>query len=86
MHQHCPWQTFKRLCVGEISIVGPALSALDANLAFQDNQSATNVKDARKNASHFAAAQEARNMLSEPPRTNYVSLGKPSCFFSAILY
>lgn len=44
-------------------MVGPALSSLDADLAFQDPQDATKAKDARKNAAHFAAAQEARNML-----------------------
>ena len=51
------------LFAGDIAVVGPALSALDADLAFQDRQTATKAKDARKNAAHFAAAQEARNML-----------------------
>ena len=51
------------LFAGDIAVVGPALSALDADLAFQDPRTATKAKDARKNAAHFAAAQEARNML-----------------------
>lgn len=46
--------------------MGPALSALDAQLNFQDPGDATKVKDAKRNASHYAAAQEARNMLGEP--------------------
>ncbi len=46
-------------------MVGPALSALDAQLNFQDPRDATKPKDAKRNASHYAAAQEARNMLGE---------------------
>ena len=53
------------LHAGEISIVGPALSSLDADLAFQEPQNVSATKDARRNAAHFAAAQEARNMLGE---------------------
>lgn len=47
-------------------MVGPALSALDAQLNFQDPRDATKAKDAKSNASHYAAAQEARNMLGKP--------------------
>ena len=54
---------------GEIAIVGPALSALDAQLAFQDPRTTVNPKEAKRNAAHYAAAQEARSMLGQlfPP-------------------
>ena len=48
--------------LGEITIVGPALSSLDADLAFRQEAVARS-KDARKQAQMNAAAQEARGML-----------------------
>ena len=48
--------------LGEITIVGPALSSLDAELAFKQEVGARS-KDARKQAQANAAAQEARGML-----------------------
>ena len=50
---------------GEITIVGPPLSSLDAELAFR--QEFTGSKEARKQAQMNAAAQEARGMLGQPP-------------------
>ncbi len=50
---------------GEITIVGPPLSSLDAELAFQQEAVARS-KDARKQAQMNAAAQEARGMLGKP--------------------
>ncbi|KAL0041621.1 hypothetical protein WJX79_009772 [Trebouxia sp. C0005] len=47
---------------GEITIVGPPLSSLDAELAFHPEAVARS-KDARKQAQMAAAAQEARGML-----------------------
>ncbi|KAL0049997.1 hypothetical protein WJX82_002413 [Trebouxia sp. C0006] len=47
---------------GEITIVGPPLSSLDAELAFQQ-EAGPRSKDARKQAQMTAAAQEARGML-----------------------
>ncbi|DBA94847.1 hypothetical protein WJX77_009545 [Trebouxia sp. C0004] len=47
---------------GEITIVGPPLSSLDAELAFQQEAVARS-KDARKQAHMSGAAQEARGML-----------------------
>ena len=49
-------------CAGEITVVGPPLSSLDAELAFQQD-AVTRSKDARKQAQMSAAAQEARGML-----------------------
>lgn len=48
--------------VGEITIVGPALSSLDADLAFKQ-EGVAGSKDARRQAQMSAAAQEARGML-----------------------
>ena len=56
--------------VGDIAVVGPALSALDAQLNYQDPRDATKPKDAKRNASHYAAAQEARNMLGTTSSSN----------------
>ena len=47
---------------GEITIVGPPLSSLDAELAFKQD-AGNRAKDARKQAQMSAAAQEARGML-----------------------
>lgn len=47
---------------GEIGLVGPALSALDAHIGFAAG-SAARAKDAKTAARHAAAAQEARSML-----------------------
>ena len=47
---------------GNIGIVGPALTALDADVAFQGGIAAR-AKDAVKAAQQTAAAQEARTML-----------------------
>ena len=47
---------------GEIVVVGPPLSCLDADLAFQASSSAPG-KDARQAAQMNAAAQEARSLL-----------------------
>lgn len=52
--------------IGEITIVGPALSSLDADLAFKQ-EAVTRSKDARKQAQMNAAAQEARGMLGGCP-------------------
>ena len=49
-------------CVGEITIVGPALSSLDADLGFKQ-EGVPGSKDARRQAQMSAAAQEARGML-----------------------
>lgn len=54
--------------LGEITIVGPALSSLDADLAFKQEAVARS-KDVRKQAQMNAAAQEARGMLGGSPIT-----------------
>ena len=56
----------KWVMLGEITIVGPALSSLDADLAFKQ-EAVTRSKDARKQAQMNAAAQEARGMLGACP-------------------
>ncbi|KAK9816598.1 hypothetical protein WJX72_002556 [[Myrmecia] bisecta] len=48
---------------GEIALVGPALSAMDAELASNNSSQPVKPKDAVKAAQQHAAAQEARNML-----------------------
>lgn len=53
-HWHCAVS-------GQIAVVGPPLSCLDADLAFQSTGAAS--KDARQAAQMNAAAQEARNLL-----------------------
>jgi hypothetical protein len=53
------------MSTGEITIVGPPLSSLDAELAFQQ-EAGPRSKDARKQAQMTAAAQEARGMLGKP--------------------
>ena len=45
--------------------MGPPLSSLDAELAFQQ-EAVPRSKDARKQAQMTAAAQEARGMLGKP--------------------
>ncbi len=45
--------------------MGPPLSSLDAELAFQQ-EAGPRSKDARKQAQMTAAAQEARGMLGKP--------------------
>ncbi len=45
--------------------MGPPLSSLDAELAFQQ-EAVPRSKDARKQAQMNAAAQEARGMLGKP--------------------
>jgi len=57
------------MLAGDVAIVGPALSALDAQLAFQDPRNAVNPKEAKRNAAHYAAAQEARSMLGQLPNS-----------------
>lgn len=46
-------------------MVGPPLSAMDADLGFQpaDTQPGVKAKDAQRSARQHAAAQEARSML-----------------------
>ena len=58
------------MCVtsGEITIVGPALSSLDADLAFKQ-EAVAGSKDPRKQAQMNAAAQEARGMLGQSTPT-----------------
>jgi len=56
------------MSTGEITIVGPPLSSLDAELAFQQEAVARS-KDARKQAQMNAAGQEARGMLGKPSHT-----------------
>ena len=56
------------MSTGEITIVGPPLSSLDAELAFQQ-AAGPRSKDARKQAQMTAAAQEARGMLGKPSNT-----------------
>ena len=48
-------------------MVGPPLSAIDADLGFQmsDAQPSMKVKDAQKSARQHASSQEARSMLGE---------------------
>ena len=48
---------------GEYALVGPALSALDADIAFTQAQPTMKAKDPRAAAQMHAAAQEARSML-----------------------
>jgi hypothetical protein len=49
---------------GELAVVGPPLSSVDADLAFaQPERWGAKSKDAKSNARSFAAAQEARSML-----------------------
>lgn len=57
---------------GDIAVIGPALSSLDAQLSYQDPRNATKAKEARSNASHYAAAQEARNMLGKSTRHDHI--------------
>jgi hypothetical protein len=45
--------------------IGPALSALDADVSYQAGP-VQRAKDYKKAAQHSAAAQEARGMLGEP--------------------
>ena len=47
--------------------IGPALSALDADVSYQAGP-VQRAKDYKKAAQHSAAAQEARGMLGEPLR------------------
>lgn len=56
---------------GELGVVGPALSSLDAPLAYQSPppSAAWSAKDAKRAATQAAAAQEARSMLGQPPST-----------------
>lgn len=51
---------------GEIAVVGPPLSCLDADLAFQASGPAAS-RDARQAAQMNAAAQEARGLLGMRP-------------------
>lgn len=72
--QHClprPSQPVHRcvLCwpAGEYALVGPALSALDADIAFTQAQPTMKARDPRAAAQMHAAAQEARSMLGGRP-------------------
>lgn len=52
---------------GEYALVGPALSALDADIAFTQAQPTMKARDPRAAAQMHAAAQEARSMLGGRP-------------------
>ena len=62
---------------GEITIVGPPLSSLDAELAFKQDTGSRS-KDARKQAQMNAAAQEARGMLGMNTAPDFAELAYPS--------
>ena len=55
---------------GEIAVVGPPLSCLDADLSFQGSTTA-GAKDARQAAQMNAAAQEARSLLGRQAQATF---------------